>query len=218
MDDSFYIPTQYYESEFLEKRSRFIGRIWPIKTEEEAKTLIAETRKHYHDARHTCWCYDITDDNIRRYSDDGEPQGTAGQPMLELFSKRNITNYCCTVTRYFGGILLGTGGLVRAYTQTAALALEGSGISIVRMWKQFEIEIGYSFYERLKIMVSDVGGTIIDTDYSHSVCLSVLIPPDTAAELISNLNNLTSGKAVIIYSHDCYLPAIYREAGHKFFP
>ena len=110
----YYIPTQSSESEFVEKRSRFIGHVWRVESEEEARAHIEEMKKRYYDARHNCWCYIIKDGPVR-YSDDGEPQGTAGQPMLNVFQREGIVNVCCVSTRYFGGILLGAGGLVRAW-------------------------------------------------------------------------------------------------------
>ena len=124
----YYLPTGYGTSEFVEKKSRFIGEVWRISTEEEARQRVAEVKKKYHDARHSCWCYLLRDGTVR-YSDDGEPQGTAGQPMLEVFSREGITDCVCIVTRYFGGILLGTGGLARAYTKGAKDALQNGRIS-----------------------------------------------------------------------------------------
>ena len=117
------IPTREAQATLVEKRSEFIGHVWPVDTEEEARAHIEWAKKKYHDARHNCWCYLVKDGAVR-YSDDGEPQGTAGQPMLGVFQKEGVTNVCCVVTRYFGGILLGAGGLVRAYTQTSKMALD----------------------------------------------------------------------------------------------
>ena len=105
----YYIPTGSSETEFTEKRSRFIGKVWRVESEDEARAKIDETKKRHHDARHNCWCYILQNPAVERYSDDGEPQGTAGQPMLEVFRREGITNLCCVVTRYFGGILLGAG-------------------------------------------------------------------------------------------------------------
>jgi len=113
----YFVPTAPSEAEFVEKRSRFIGHVWPVESEEEARAYIEQMKKKYHDARHNCWCYRLKEGGVERYSDDGEPQGTAGQPMLGVFQKEGIVNVVCVVTRYFGGILLGAGGLVRAYTQ-----------------------------------------------------------------------------------------------------
>ena len=111
----YYIPTGRSETELVEKRSRFIGQVWLVSSEEEARVRIEETRKKHYDARHNCWCFRLHDGGVERCSDDGEPQGTAGQPMLNVFQREDVTDVLCVVTRYFGGVLLGAGGLVRAY-------------------------------------------------------------------------------------------------------
>ena len=107
----YYIPTQHSQTELVEKRSRFIGQVWRVSSEEEARARIEETKKKHYDARHNCWCYRLREGGVERYSDDGEPQGTAGQPMLNVFQRENVNDVVCVVTRYFGGILLGAGGL-----------------------------------------------------------------------------------------------------------
>ena len=104
--DSYRIPTKSGASEYVDKRSRFLGLVRPVGSEDEARTIIAACKKQYHDARHNCWCY-LLRDGTERYSDDGEPQGTAGIPMLEVFRRAGVTNVVCVVTRYFGGVLLG---------------------------------------------------------------------------------------------------------------
>ena len=131
--EPYFIPTGAGEAEFTEKRSSFLGHVRPVETEEAAKEFIAAMKKQYHDARHNCWCYRIQG-GPERYSDDGEPQGSAGIPMLEVFKRAEVTNVVCVVTRYFGGVLLGTGGLLRAYTKSAKDALDAAGISAVRRW------------------------------------------------------------------------------------
>ena len=128
----YFVPTGASETELVEKRSRFLGHVWPVESEEEARARIEEIRKKHYDARHHCWCYRIREGGVERYSDDGEPQGTAGQPMLNVFQREGVTNVCCVVTRYFGGILLGAGGLVRAYTQSAKDALDAAASSVSR--------------------------------------------------------------------------------------
>ena len=109
----YYIPAGPGEASFVEKRSEFLGHVRMVETEEDAKAFVAQVKKVHYDARHNCWCYAIKDGPVR-YSDDGEPQGTAGVPMLEVFQRQNVTNFVCVVTRYFGGVLLGAGGLLRA--------------------------------------------------------------------------------------------------------
>ena len=123
------IPAGPGESELTEKRSRFLGHVRRVETEDEARDFIAQMKRKYHDARHNCWCYAVRD-VAERYSDDGEPQGSAGIPMLEVLRRRGVTNAVCVVTRYFGGVLLGTGGLLRAYTQSTADALDAVHYSI----------------------------------------------------------------------------------------
>ena len=158
MTESYIVPFGEGEAEYVEKRSRFIGHVWPVDSEEEARRRIEETRKRHYDARHNCWCYVLREGNVMRYSDDGEPQGTAGQPMLNVFVREEVTNVCCVVTRYFGGILLGAGGLTRAYGGTAKLALNEAGISRMRLWATLAIPCAYSQYERVKLLVEGEGG------------------------------------------------------------
>ena len=134
--DAYRVPFENTESEFVEKRSRFISHIWRVETEAEARAHIEEMKKKYYDARHNCWCYLLKEGNAVRYSDDGEPQGTAGQPMLNVFQREEVTNVCCVVTRYFGGVLLGAGGLTRAYTKGAKDALDAAGISTMEWDKR----------------------------------------------------------------------------------
>ena len=131
MAETFRVPFQASDSEFVEKRSRFISHLLPVESEEDARAFIAQVKKQYYDARHNCWCY-LIGENIVRYSDDGEPQGTAGQPMLNVFQREGVTNVVCVVTRYFGGILLGAGGLTRAYSKGARDALCAAGYEIGR--------------------------------------------------------------------------------------
>ena len=146
----YYIPAGAGEAEFTEKRSSFLGHVRMVGTEDEAKAFIAEMKKKYHDARHNCWCYIIRGGAVR-YSDDGEPQGTAGIPMLEVLKREGIENVVCVVTRYFGGVLLGAGGLLRAYTKSAKDALDAAGVSVVRRWVRAEVPCTYSLLERIKL-------------------------------------------------------------------
>ena len=188
----YFVPTRPSETEFTEKRSTFIGHVWPVETEEEARARIDETRKKYHDARHNCWCYLIKDGPVR-YSDDGEPQGTAGQPMLNVFQKEKVVNVCCVATRYFGGVLLGAGGLARAYTQSAKDALDAAGISVVRRWVAMEVPCSYARFEEVRRMVLRFGGVEENIDYGADVLLSVLIPEERAAEFSAHLVDATAG-------------------------
>ena len=192
MADGFRIPFQEAESEFVEKRSRFISHVWRVETEEEAQARIQETKKKYYDARHNCWCY-LLGPNLVRYSDDGEPQGTAGQPMLNVFQRENVTGAVCVVTRYFGGILLGAGGLVRAYTQSAKDALDAAGISVVRRWVEVAVPCPYSFFERLKLELEAHGGVLGEVEYAADVTVHALLPEERAEAFSARLTELAAG-------------------------
>ena len=189
----YYIPTDLSESEFVEKRSRFIGQVCPVETEEEARSFIESVKKEYHDARHNCWCYLIREGGVMRYSDDGEPQGTAGQPMLEVFQREGITNVVCVVTRYFGGILLGAGGLLRAYSRAAKDALDAAGVSVVRRWVAEEIPCGYNLFDQIRREVVAFDGVVLETEYGVDVRLSVLIPEEKQGEFEARLIDMTAG-------------------------
>ncbi len=187
------LPGGYAQSEFTEKKSRFLSQIWPVRTEAEAREKIEAVKKQYHDARHNCWCFALRDGTLR-YSDDGEPQGTAGQPMLEVLTRQNVTDAVIVVTRYCGGILLGTGGLTRAYSRGAKDALAAAGISVERLWDQLLLEIPYSLYERIRMETEKAGGVSEDTEYGAGVTLTVLTPEDAAADYLRRLTELTAGK------------------------
>ncbi len=188
----YYLPTDYGTAEFVEKKSRFIGEIWPVSTEEEARQRVADVKKKYHDARHSCWCFLLRDGTIR-YSDDGEPQGTAGQPMLEVFSRAGITDCVCVVTRYFGGVLLGTGGLVRAYTRSAKDALDAAGITVERLWDRLLVPCSYGQFEKVRQETQRHGGVIEDTDYGADIMLTVLTPEGSTQAYLEGLTELSAG-------------------------
>ncbi|WP_297232735.1 YigZ family protein [uncultured Flavonifractor sp.] len=189
----YYIPTAASETEFVEKRSRFIGHVWPVESEEEARGYIEAMKKKYYDARHNCWCYRIKEGGVERYSDDGEPQGTAGQPMLNVFQREEVTNVCCVVTRYFGGVLLGAGGLVRAYTQSAKDALDAAGISVVRRWVEIAVTCPYSFFERVRQEAEAQGGVLGESEYAADVTVHVLLPEENTEAFSARLTELTAG-------------------------
>ena len=188
----FRVPYQAAETEFTEKRSRFIGHLLPVETEEQAREFIAQMKKKYYDARHNCWCYLIGRD-VLRYGDDGEPQGTAGQPMLNVFQRENVTNVVCVVTRYFGGILLGAGGLVRAYTKGAKIAVDAAGKSMKRVWTVLYVPCPYSFYERVRLEAEGFGGIVRKADFGAEVELELLFPEAKTREFLDRLTDMTAG-------------------------
>lgn len=191
-----HVPFAAAESEFVEKRSRFIGHVWPVSSEEEAQEHIRAMKKKYHDARHNCWCY-LLGDNVLRYSDDGEPQGTAGQPMLNVFQREGVSNVCCVVTRYFGGILLGAGGLTRAYSRSARDALCAAGVATVGLWEQAELDCDYSLLERVKPEITALGGLVDGIAYAAAVTVAVSLPEGASEKLQQRLTELSAGGIVL---------------------
>ena len=186
------VPTGYGEDEFVEKKSRFIGRVWPVETEEEALAKIAEMKKQHYDATHNCWAY-VLKSGAMRFSDDGEPGGTAGNPMMQVLQKENLFNVVCVVTRYFGGTLLGAGGLVRAYTKGAKIAVDAAGKSMKRVWSVLYIPCPYTFYERVKLETEAFGGVIRDTQFGAEVELEILVAQLQAQAFLDKILDMTSG-------------------------
>ena len=199
------VPFETAESEFTEKRSRFISNIWRVETEEEARSRIEEMKKKYYDARHNCWCYLLHDGPVR-YSDDGEPQGTAGQPMLNVFQREEVTNVCCVVTRYFGGILLGAGGLTRAYAKGAKDALDAAGICRMSLWTEWEIPCTYPLFERMKLTVESCGGVVRDAEYGADIVLRAAFPSGGAEQFASRLTELSAGQLAMTAAGESFLP------------
>lgn len=191
------VPTGRGEAELTEKRSRFIGHVFPVASEAEARVCIEDMKKQYYDARHNCWCFRIREGGVERYSDDGEPQGTAGQPMLNVFQREGIENVCCVVTRYFGGILLGAGGLVRAYTQSAKEALDAAGMSVVQRWSEVTLTCPYHLFERLKQEAQTLGGILDKTEYAAEITLCALFPEEREPDFTARVIELTAGGVAV---------------------
>ena len=186
------VPAGHGESEYIEKRSSFLGIVEPVSSEEEARAVIAAVKKQHRDARHNCWCY-LIQGGAERYSDDGEPQGTAGIPMLEVFRKAGVSNAVCVVTRYFGGVLLGAGGLLRAYTKAAKDALENSGITEVIPVRELTLRCPYSLLERIRLEIAAAEAEILSTDSAADITLSIRIPEAKAVSFSERIFDLTSG-------------------------
>ena len=201
----FRVPYGPAETEFTEKRSRFIGHLLPVETEEQAREFIAQMKKKYYDARHNCWCYLIGRD-ILRYGDDGEPQGTAGQPMLNVFRRENVTNVVCVVTRYFGGILLGAGGLTRAYSKSARDALAAAGVAEMGLWAAAEIPCPYALFERVKGEIATLDGTVDEAEYGADIRLKVSLPAEDTAALQERLTELSAGGIAVAVTAEEYRP------------
>lgn len=202
---TYLVPDGYGEVEFSEKRSRFIGRVWRTDTEEEALERIRETREAHRDATHNVYAYIIRENNLTRYSDDGEPSGTSGMPTLNVFAGENIQNVCCVVTRYFGGTLLGTGGLARAYSKAAKMALEAAGIAQMAQWFVFRVVCAYSFYESVKRVAEDFNAKIRNSDFGADVELVILVREDSAELFEKSIRDSSAGRARCEYISDEFI-------------
>lgn len=193
--------------EFTEKRSRFIGYCKPVTTEQEATDFINEKRSKHWDARHNVYAYSLREGNIKRYSDDGEPSGTAGMPVLDVILKNEVYDVCVVVTRYFGGVLLGTGGLVRAYSQAAKLALEAGGVVVMENCAVCSLECTYNQYGKVSSLVQELSSGLDGTEYGSGVVLKFHIKPDTLPALQKKLADATAGEVQIQTENDDYFPS-----------
>ena len=176
-------------------KSVFIGNSCEVNTASEAESFVAKIRAKYPDARHVCYAWRISGVTfMQKYSDDGEPSGTAGMPILNVLEQKNITNAVVTVTRYFGGILLGKGGLVRAYTESASEAVRSSGLVSVTEGAEYEMSVGYDMSEKLIYVLNNAGWTVREPSYGASVELTVVCPKDKGEELVSFVTDKSSGR------------------------
>ena len=182
------------EDEFVERKSRFIGHIAPVQTEEEAQAFIAQIRQQHRDATHNTYAY-ILRSGIKRYSDDGEPQGTAGVPMLECVEKEGLVDVAVVVTRYFGGILLGAGGLVRAYSHGAKIAVDAAQRKLMTTCVVLSMELDYSFYGKLTYILPNYTCRVEDTDFG-AVKMRVLFKKDEADAFIKEVTEMSAALIV----------------------
>ena len=182
--------------EVVEKKSRFIAQVSPVKNEEEALQFIARIRKENRDARHNCYAY-VTgpDGSIEKFSDDGEPSKTAGMPMLDLLRKRGLKNVCVVVTRYFGGILLGTGGLVRAYTAACTAGLDACVTAERQQGVLATWTVDYGLYGKLQYLAEEEGLYPQGCDFGEAVTLRLLLPAEKADRIIRKVREMSAGKA-----------------------
>lgn len=198
--------------EITEKKSRFIANVFPVATEEEVPVIIEETRKKYWDARHNCYAYIIgTNPGISKCSDDGEPQGTAGRPILDVLSGAGICNALIIVTRYFGGTLLGTGGLIRAYSEAAKAGLNVSRIVTKEAGKRVIIETDYNSIGKLQYITSQMDLAVINTKYTDKARIELAVPLNNVNGLINKVTEATSGQAGINAESDIYFAVIDKE-------
>lgn len=186
------------KDDFEEKKSQFIGHIKRVEAEEEAKAFVQEIKSQHKMATHNCWAYVIGEKmNIQRYSDDGEPQGTAGIPILEVIKKTGIVDCAIVVTRYFGGVLLGAGGLTRAYTKGASIAIKAGGIVEKVKGVPLTIDINYDLIGKIQYICGENNWNIEDSEYGENVKVHLLLELDEAEKAIQEITEATNGKAVI---------------------
>lgn len=183
--------------DFVEKKSRFIGYVKPVKTSDEALEFINKIKSKHWDATHNVYAYVLKENNIQRYSDDGEPSGTAGVPVLDVILKNGLVDVCVVVTRYFGGILLGAGGLVRAYSHGSKIALESGNIITMAPCKILSVKVDYSFYERMNILISEFNANIEETLFEESVKMTFSLKEDKVTLLSEKLTEQSNGKYVL---------------------
>ena len=204
MDENYRIVFTGGSGEIVEKKSRFIATVSPVESEEEALAFIEKTRKQYWDARHNCFAYVIGDhQELMRFSDDGEPQGTAGKPMLDVLLGEELHNTAVVVTRYFGGTLLGTGGLVRAYSGAVQEGLRSCVLAEKRKGLQLSIGTDYSGIGKVQYLLGQRGIRILSSEYTEQAVLTVLVPLEQKRELLDALTEGTNGKARLTPGDEC---------------
>lgn len=180
---------EHVESEIVEKKSKFIANVYPVKSKEEAESKIKELKKKYFDARHNCSSYRVLEEGkiLEKASDDGEPSGTAGGPMLNILQKNDLCNIVVIVTRYFGGILLGTGGLVRAYSDVTLQAIDNSQEVEISLGKEFEVKLDYSNLENLKYYARKNNINIINTEFLNEIVCTLEIKNENVDKFLQDV-------------------------------
>lgn len=186
------------EAEFEEKRSRFIGRAAPVKSEDEAVDLIRRVKADYPGATHYVWAYTMRGGAQARYTDDGEPSGTAGRPVLDVIVKSGCDDACVVVVRYFGGTLLGAGGLVRAYAHSASIALEAAGIVAYEKYTELTLTCGYAEYQKYIVELERIDAIIDDTVFADAVTLRFAVRAPEAGLLSDRIRELSAGRDAVV--------------------
>jgi uncharacterized YigZ family protein len=203
----FMCPAKQASAEIEAKRSRFIGTVAPVFSAEEAEAYVAAIRRKHPGATHNAYAYSVgTGTPLERLSDDGEPRGTAGYPVLEVIKKRGIRNVACVVTRYFGGILLGAEGLLRAYGKAASAALDAGGVARYVYHNLLSVTLNYDQFGRLQRELEGRGTKILDTSYGERVGIRVYVAPEDLDSLVAHVRDTTSGKAQFSVEEGRFIP------------
>lgn len=194
------------KTEFVEKRSRFIGSAFPVNNREEAERIVSELKSEYWDAKHNVFAYILREGNIKRFSDDGEPQGTAGMPVLDVIEKQGLCDVLVVVTRYFGGVLLGTGGLVRAYSHSAALAIEAAKPILMTPATECFLSCDYSSYGTIQVFLNNEECKDITSVFEDDVKINFYVKSDNLSGFENRLTELSNGKIELIKKSEKFLP------------
>lgn len=203
--DEYLVPTRFGEDEFIEKKSRFIGRVWPVETEEEALAKIQEMKKQHYDATHNCYAYSIgVNGELARFSDDGEPGGTAGMPMMEALRHKGVTDLLVVVTRYFGGILLGAGGLVRAYSRGAVEAIDAAGLVSMEPGIEVQFSVEYPMYGILEGFLREHASDV-EADFQEVVRMRMMIAAERADWFQKELIERSNGRVTPTFGGEAYM-------------
>ncbi len=196
---------QSASDELIINKSRFIGYGSPAQTEEEALAFLKSIREKHKDATHNCYAYVIgRNAGIMRYSDDGEPGGTAGLPMMEVLKAQGVVNCCVVVTRYFGGILLGAGGLVRAYTQGCVAALKASGVVVMEPSQQYLCEVGYPLWDKVQYALKSLPVQLLGSEFTTAVTFTLLVREKDAQQVLETLTRVTDGKVETLLEEESF--------------
>ena len=196
-------------SSYTEKKSEFIGTVKPVKTEQEALEFLNQIKKKYADARHNVYAYVVQKDNIQRYSDDGEPSGTGGMPVLGVITKSGLTDIAVVVTRYFGGTLLGTGGLVRAYTKAAKDSLSNSSLARLVPGEEYTVTTDYNSIGKIQYIVPQFNAKITDSVYTDKVEVLIEVVKEDSKALLNQITEGTGGRALITKKCDKFIESEY---------
>lgn len=195
MDNDYSTINGFSEASFTEKKSEFIGYIKHVETSDEAVDFINEIRAKHRKATHNVYAYVVREGNTSGYSDDGEPQGTAGMPVLNVLTKEGLTDVCCVVTRYFGGILLGGGGLVRAYSHSAKIAVDASERLVMCRCSPINVTVDYNLYGKIGHVIPEFEAKILDTDFAENVTVKLIVKKNSVEKFIEKITDITNGAA-----------------------
>jgi uncharacterized YigZ family protein len=206
MDKSYFVPAGRCRTEFVERKSRFITTLCRVETVEEAEAFLAEIKAEFPDATHNCAAYRIKKPLVERFFDDGEPGGTAGMPMLDVLKKQDLFDVAVVVTRYFGGILLGAGGLVRAYSKGAADGVAEAGLALMERGVRLRLTCAYSLYDRLQRMPQMQRAEVLNTEFGEEIGVELMLRAAEEEELVKSLADLSAGSAKVERLGELFYP------------